>query len=281
MNYVSVILCCNEMVATKKSFIILFAMYRGVEVINSVKKYMIVDLLVLAVIGFILEFLCVKFSGTVLYAAPSVTIALLIAFIAIARWNLWGLLICPILALATLWGGTKIEVSYMSAVYDYKLYISMVLGYLGLAINVIFFEKFSTKKVISSAGYIGIIILDYILFCALQMLTYYVLCITTGDSGLFTYQIKENDVIKEITTNVQQFGMNGFVYNLLGFVILIVGGYVLRSQGVICNRKQKFIDDKENAELMAKDLNFRIEEADENAHVGDEDSQEKNDGEIH
>ena len=42
MNYVSVILCCNEMVATKKSFIILFAMYRGVEVINSVKKYMIV-----------------------------------------------------------------------------------------------------------------------------------------------------------------------------------------------------------------------------------------------
>ena len=32
---------------------------------------------------------------------------------------------------------------------------------------------------------------------------------------------------------------------------------------------------------MAKDSNFRIEEADESTHVGDEDSQEKNDGEIH
>ena len=95
--------------------------------INSVKKYMIVDLVMLAVIGFILEFLCVKFSGTVLYAAPSVTIALLIAFIAVTRWNLWGLLICPVLALATLGGGSQIEISYMSAVYDYKLYISMII----------------------------------------------------------------------------------------------------------------------------------------------------------
>lgn len=249
--------------------------------INSVKKYMIVDLVMLAVIGFILEFLCVKFSGTVLYAAPSVTIALLIAFIAVTRWNLWGLLICPVLALATLWGGSQIEISYMSAVYDYKLYISMIIGYLGISTNVIFYKKYKTDKIISGAWLIGIMLLDYVLFCVLQMVSYYLLCVTTGDSGLFTYPDVVDGVATDVTTNVQQFGMNGFIYNLLGLIVLIVGGYVLRSQGVVCNRKQKFIDDRENAELMAKDLNFRIEEADESTHVGDEDSQEKNDGEIH
>ena len=105
--------------------------FRGVEVIDSIKKYMFVDLLLLVSIGFILELLVVKFSGLVLYAAPSVTIALLIAFIAVARWNLWGLLICPLLALATLIGGQKIELSYIAAVYDYKMYISILFGYCG------------------------------------------------------------------------------------------------------------------------------------------------------
>ena len=128
--------------------------------INSVKKYMFVDLLLLASIGFILELLVVKFSGLVLYAAPSVTIALLIVFIAVARWNLWGLLICPLLALATLIGGQKIELSYIAAVYDYKMYISILFGYCGLALNVIFFKKFTTNRVIKGASFIGLIVLD-------------------------------------------------------------------------------------------------------------------------
>ena len=249
--------------------------------INSVKKYMFVDLLLLASIGFILELLVVKFSGLVLYAAPSVTIALLIVFIAVARWNLWGLLICPLLALATLIGGQKIELSYIAAVYDYKMYISILFGYCGLALNVIFFKKFTTNRVIKGASFIGLIVLDYVAFCALQTLSYYLLCVISQDSGLFTYQVVENGVAKDITTNIQHFGMGGFAYNLFGFIILFVGGLVSRSQGILRNRAHQFIDDKENAELMARDKNFRIEEAEEDTQVGDSNPQEKKDEEIH
>lgn len=255
--------------------------FRGVEVIDSIKKYMFVDLLLLASIGFILELLVVKFSGLVLYAAPSVTIALLIAFIAVARWNLWGLLICPLLALATLIGGQKIELSYIAAVYDYKMYISILFGYCGLALNVIFFRKFSTNKVITGATFIGLMIFDYVVFCSLQTLSYYLLCVISHDSGLFTYQVVENGVKKDITTNIQHFGMSGFIYNSFGFIVLIVGGFVSRSQGIMRNRTQQFVDDKENAELMAKDRCFSIEEAKEDAQVGDDNPQKEKNEEIH
>ena len=54
---------------------------------------------------------------------------------------------------------------------------------------------------------------------------------------------------------------SGFIYNLIALVILTVGTLIFRSQGIVCNVKQKFIDDKRNALLDEEDKKFSIEEA--------------------
>ena len=55
------------------------------------------DLLTITIVGFILEVLCVKFGSTVFYGTPFICISFLMVFIAVVRWNLYGLIIVPIL----------------------------------------------------------------------------------------------------------------------------------------------------------------------------------------
>jgi hypothetical protein len=58
-----------------------------------------------------------------------------------------------------------------------------------------------------------------------------------------------------------KYGENVYVYNLLSLVVTIVGIFILRSQGIVCNVKQRFIDDKKNAELDETFNRFSISEA--------------------
>lgn len=233
--------------------------------INSLKKYMVVDLLILIIIGCLIDFFGIKFGGIVLASAPMTIISLLITIIAVTRWNLWGLLVCPFLALFTILGGSNIEVGYLRATYDWHLGVSLLIGHLSIGFNVIFYKKIGTKKVIGSPYVIFLILLDYILFCTLQFITYRLL--TSGTllhSGLYeytyTYVNQNKETITE-TKNICKFGEAGFVTNLFGLAVAILGVYVSRSQGILCNVKQKFIDDRENAKLMKEDENFRIDDS--------------------
>lgn len=220
---------------------------------------MIIDLIMLSIIGFVLEMLLIRFlPGLVLPGTAFVFTSLLVLFMAVTRWNLWGLFIIPIICLAPMIGGIWMDSQKLRDIYsfqyDWPLYVSMVIGYLSLGINVLFYKK-NTKKIISSPlKMIGLLILDYIMFTIIQFIAYRLL--SNGGNILHRGQLLNSFGDDYICQNIE----NGGLYNLFGLTIAIIGSLVLRSQGAIVNVKQKLIDDKRNAELDRIDMDFRIEE---------------------
>ena len=178
----------------------------------------------------------------------------------------------PLLAFATILGGMFGEANAIAATYDWRAYISIVCGLLMFGVNVAFYRKNTNKIISNSLGMLGLILLDYILFNLMQVSVYRLL--TSG--SLFERGVKE--VVETGTgevVNVYLYGERGMVYNLFALVIMITGAFVFRSQGVICNVKQKFIDDKRNAEFDKLDKNFSIEEASETLDSKDLDDSSK------
>lgn len=257
-------LCC---------FCIFTAYWRGGIIEKNVKKYMISDLLLLTIVGCVLEVLSVKFGAEVLYSAPTAMISLLITFLAVTRWNLWGLIVCPFLAIATFYGGTLIEIEEMQAVYDYKLLISVFLGLCTMGLNVIIFKKFKTNNIVNSPWLILMLLVDYVLFCTIQVYSYRLMCsgslLHPGERLFSISRIVDGETVVK-TWNVCLYGESGFIFNLFGLAVLYVGTYVMRSQGVVCNAVQRLIDDKKNAELDLKDRSFSIEEAEDVDSVGED-----------
>ncbi|MGM9969891.1 MAG: hypothetical protein ACI35S_05790 [Anaeroplasma sp.] len=223
----------------------------------------------LSVIGFILEFLCTRYGSLVLNATPFTYVSLLIVFVAIVRWKLWGLTIVPIVVFANFLAGQKVELPYLAAVYDWKFYLSAVIGIATIGINVLFFRKDTNKVINSVPSTIGVIAIDYVLINVVQLIVYRLL--TSGN----IFEVGENMVkySADKMVNACQYGESGFAYNLFGLGVLIVGIFILRSQGIVCDRTQKFIDDKRNAELDRIDaVSFTIQEAEEDEASGEADS---------
>jgi len=221
------------------------------------------DLLTITIVGFILEVLCVKFGSTVFYGTPFICISFLMVFIAVVRWNLYGLIIAPILVLATIVGGRWSELPYLAAVYDYRIYISVLIGLLSIGLNVIIFKKYGTAKItVSWYKIVIMIIINYLIFSLIQVVVYRLLSAhTLMHNGKIMYEyINKDDEIK--VYNLCRYGESGFVYDLFGLIVGIVGTLILRSQGVVCNALQKSIEDRKNAELDRLDReNFSIDES--------------------
>lgn len=223
---------------------------------KSVMKYMTIDLIVLTVIGCILEGLTSRFIGFALDAAPTVTFSLLIVFIGVVRWNLWGLLPIPFLALSMILGGHYSDLSYYAAFYSFEnwqLYVSTMIGLAGLGLNVLIFRGHKTNKIIQSVGWMLLILLaDYVVYCILQFVSYRLM--TSGSLVHpavieFTYNVKNDDgeLVPKVV-NLAVYVEYGFIYNLFGLAVGAIGGAVLRSQGVLNNAIDKLVDDKKERE---------------------------------
>jgi|GEM_PF-1895739 len=212
-----------------------------------------VDLLLLAVIGSLLEGFVTAISGLVFNGVPTFTFSLLIVSLAVVRWNLWGLLLAPILALATVIGGGFNMVERYSLVYDWRIYISSLLGLLTVGLNVIFYKKYTTKKIVNNNWYmVLLVIMNYVTFSIVSFLMYRLLCSgTLAHSGNIPYihQYYEEEQLVTDTYNLCAFAENAFVYNIFGLAVSIVGLFILRSQNVVNNVVDKLVEDKKNAEL--------------------------------
>ena len=236
---------------------------------------MVIDLIILSVIGFVLEMLLIRFlPGLVLPGTAFIFTSMLVMFMAVTRWNLWGLIIIPIICLAPMVGGTWMDAQRLRDIYsfqyDWQLYVSMVIGYLSLGVNVFFYKK-NTKKIISSPfKMIGLVLLDYILFSIIQFIAYRLL--TCNGNILHRGQLLNSLGEDKICEYIE----GGMLYNLFGLTITVVGLLILRSQGAVSNVKQKLIDDKKNAELDIIDLNFRIEELSVDENQQDSSNEETN-----
>lgn len=237
---------------------------------KSVKVYMVQDLILLTILGLFLEALTQKFVPVVLGGAPSITFALLFVFVAVTRWGLWGLLIAPVIALATWLGGSWTDLKYVAHAYDWRLYLSEVAGLLTVGVNVLFFMKHKTNKVVGSTWkLLLIILLDYLLYCLIQIAIYRIITsgspFKVGSIGEYVPQITSGSYDSSgnfiETTNYNVYvnyclnTENGFLYNLFGLGVCLVGVFILRSQGIVNNAVDKLVDDKKAAEAEAQYLN--------------------------
>ncbi len=231
---------------------------------------MIVDLVMLTIIGCVLEGLATKMSGLVFKACPSFTFSFLIVFIAVVRWHGWGLIIIPLLPIATIVGGQFNDIPYLSAVYGWQIYLSSVIALLPIGLNIIFFKKYGTKKVVlNNFAVIGLLFLGYLLYMLIFNMSYRIM--TSGNPivmGSIPYEAMLYDTEKEemysATVNLCYYVERTFIYNLFGLIIAFVGIFILRSQGVVNYVIDKLIDDKKNAELDKLDEeNFKVLESDE------------------
>ncbi|MCR5112900.1 MAG: hypothetical protein K6A63_03060 [Acholeplasmatales bacterium] len=235
---------------------------------RSIKSYMLIDLAMITVIGCILEGAVTYMSGLVFNSVPTVSISLLIVLLALARWNQWGLLTVPFLAAATIIGGRLSPISYFRAAYEWRAYLSIVIGFMFTGLSVIVFKKKGTKMLKENYMIALYVIANYIIYNVAQLLIYNLLCnIFNSPEGwnLVTYTSYANSTDGEqITTNISRFMVNGFGYNLFGLIIGIVGGIVLRAQGAFGNVAEKLLEDKRLAEeIRRNDEEFSIPDIDE------------------
>ena len=205
---------------------------------------------------------------------PASLISMLIVFVAVTRWNGYGLITVPFVSLGVILGGYLIG-GYYRAVYwfstDWQFYISIVLGYLAFGANIFIYKRYETKKFLSKTGQLIILlIIDYVLFSGIQYLAYFLLTLGNTSNMIYSYtdtagNVKQLMIVAKPTS--------GWVYNLFAFIVLVVGALILRSQGVIVNAKQKLIDDKRNAEFDEIDRKFSIEEVEDEESSNDESSE--------
>ena len=139
---------------------------------RSIKSYMLIDLTMLIVIGCVLEGLVTYMSGLVLNAATTISISLLIVLLALARWNLWGLVTVPFLAAATIIGGRLSPIVYFKQAYEWRAYLSIVIGLLFTGLSVIVFKKKGTKILKDNYAMILYIVINYVIYNLIQLLAY-------------------------------------------------------------------------------------------------------------
>lgn len=239
-----------------------------IEINKSIWQYLIIDLLFLSIVGAILDGVVSSMAGLVLNAVPTAAISLLIMFLCVTRWNLYGLLVAPILALGTLIGGHFSPVVYFSATYDWRVYIAIVIAMMTFGLNVIVFKKLTTKKAVSNNWLlIVMMIVDYLIFNLVLIFVYRLL--SSGNPFkmgeiLFQYTDYTGDEPKQAVKNLCYYIDGSFIYNLFGLGVLVVGGFILRSQGAMNNAIQKLVDDRKMAEEnRVSDETFSIPDVEE------------------
>lgn len=176
---------------------------------RSFKEYMMIDLLTLSILGFGLEFFCLKVLG------GFITLGLTISLIAVFRWNFKGLI--PTFASGLAWVVVSLtNVDHKLAFSEFILiFLFSAISSLGVIIVMLMFKKIN-KKIIKKdfevlslyciIGYIG------------QSLVRFIVA--------FFY---ENDFLEALQT--------GFVYNgvaIMGLVLaVVIVGISSRSESVL------------------------------------------------
>lgn len=190
----------------------------------SLKKYMWIDLAMLAVIGFAMELLGVYFLNMLLIAKIVTTvISTLIMFVAVFRWGYKGLILAPILASATIISGLWMNprVDYRQY-YDWRLYIACILQLLSFSVNILWFkwikdETGTCKKLYSLFGLCAI---DGIISILVLSFSYFL--------------ISRRFLLYEF-----------LAWDAIGYAVLMIGAFILSRQGTLVNVKKKMEAEKE------------------------------------
>lgn len=207
----------------------------------SLKKYMIIDLSILCLISILLETLTTYLVNYMYVGAfPTTVISLLLTFLAIARWGYKGLIVIPFCAVGNLIGGQFLV--FKGVTYDWRVFLSVMLGLASLSINLIPFHRWKTNVVIkNNYALCGMMIGNIVLYELVRGISY-------------------SFILRGTSVHLLS---NAWGYDVTAMVILFVMGFILKKQGTLYNFKDKIIAEREQAELDRKiESEFTIEAVD-------------------
>jgi hypothetical protein len=203
----------------------------------SLKKYMLIDLLITGIIGIIVEFFGVFVFNKMIYATIiPYAISLLIMMISTTRWGNYGLILVPFLALSTVLSGKLINpTDSLKVFYDWKLYLSLIVSLSTFSLNFCWFDyKKKRKKKETMGSMAGLACLDIVVATLMLVLVYYLL---TGNMFILAFP----------------------VWSLYGYAMLILGTCILFTQGVLVNVKNKFLEEKDQM-CVEEDFHMCLDE---------------------
>ena len=203
---------------------------------------MAIDLITLTLIGCAVEVLGIFVFNKMLIASMITTsISLLIMMVATFRWGWKGLLISPILALATILSGLLINphINYRQN-YDWRLYLAVLAQLLSVSVNLLWFKKVKDEKETTS-----------------KLQSLFALCAIDCVVSLFALSLV-------YLLTAFKFQLLGFVvWNAFGYVILFVGSFILSRQGILVNIKKNLISQKHERE-EAENFKMALPDEEEN-----------------
>lgn len=207
----------------------------------SLKKYMLIDLLITGIIGMIVEFFGVYVFNKMIYATIiPYAISLLIMMIATTRWKSKGLILIPFLALSTILSGRFINPNeQFRAVYNLELYISLVVSLGTFSLNYFWFNIRKSKKIKETMGSLVILnIIDIVISTLMLVLVYYLL---TSQNLIMAFP----------------------VWSIFAYALLILGTCILFNQGVLVDVVEN-IENKNEEMIHEEDFHMVLEDDEEN-----------------
>ena len=203
----------------------------------NINKYRIIDLLVLAIIGVATELVgCWLINVFLPIVIPIYAAGVLIIIVAMVRWGPIGIILTPLLALASF-----LADSYLLQNTGYKQqmpvsYFVNLAFLLCTAILIPFIIKKKDKMINTMGKRILVSIGTYVLGCILSGIVF----------GFYNYNIFVSMVVV-------------FVQQLMSLVITIIFMDLLYRQETLMNVKQKFLTKKKEIEEEKKYYNSRKE----------------------
>ncbi|MDE5855617.1 MAG: hypothetical protein K2H06_01070 [Anaeroplasmataceae bacterium] len=196
----------------------------------SLKKYMCIDLLMLCAIGIILEAVGTFFVNYMYVGAyPTTVVSLLITLLATIRWGWKGLIVIPVCALGNLIGGQFFVFRHENiGYYNWKEFLSCLIGLSTLALNLIPFHRYKTNELLQNKKWVlpVMILVNVLIYELVRGIVYGY--IVHGDNGYIL--------------------SNAIGFDVTGFVITLVMGLLLNRQKIMLNFKEKLEADKIRAE---------------------------------
>lgn len=197
----------------------------------SLKKYMIIDLIILTVIGTIIELIAMYIiPRSVPYLVPTFCISITIILVAIARWGWQGLILVPVMALIC-WGSGSI-VGRPNESYDWRMFLSNLIGFFSTALVLPFRKKGKAKAIFWD---IPTTILQSSLVLICFILLQSIMWIVCGE---------DMNILESVgfTTVSASFGI------LATYLVI----FILRHQNITNDVKRSILDAKKEQELERK-----------------------------
>lgn len=196
------------------------------------KTYRIIDLIMLIILAFGLELLTTwltnSFMGTI---RPYPVMGLLITLIVVSRWGPIGLIVVPFSAFGNyISGHFMLRTEKFREMYNWIYFILANISNLSAGISLLFYKKKNQNEILKDTG-----------SCIKLIIS---ICIINYVANIITSLF-----LAIVTSNIEGSTFGTILYtqlfwNVVGYVVLFIGFFILRKQEIFFNVKEKVLENK-------------------------------------